>query len=466
MFSAFSNAFKVKELRTKIFVMLGIVALCRLAANIPCPGVDPQALKIYFDKYNQMSASGMFMGMFDLFSGGALQEFAVATLGIMPYISASIIMQLLVPVIPSLEKMAREGDVGKQKITQYTRYLTVIICIVQGAMAASAMINPQNLGLPAPDRPLVLHSGPSFIFMTVIMLTCGTMLMMWLGEQITQYGIGNGASIIITVGIVARMPQAFYSLYDMAAAGSTFSGQRFNPVQALILIFIFVAVTAATIALTQGQRRIPIQMAKRIVGNKMKGGSTYMPLRVNFSGVMPIIFASAILMFPPMLLQWIPNMLPEGAAPVANFLRDLSRYFVYGSNGYLFTYGLLVVLFSYFWVANQFNPVQIAENLKKEGAYVPGIRPGKPTAEFLDSTMTRVTLAGAIFLTGLALFPMLLYNGLSINMMVASFFGGTSLLIIVGVMLDTLSQMESHLLMRNYDGFLKRGRLRGRAGRK
>ena len=463
MFSAFANTLKVKELRGKLLVALGIIALCRLAANIPCPGIDSHALKLYFEKNSQMTSS--FMGMFDLFSGGAMHQFAVATLGIMPYISASIIMQLLIPVMPSLEKMAREGDVGRQKITQYTRYLTVIICLVQGSMAAMAMMNPQRLGLPAPDQnfPLILHPGTPFVLMTVIMLTCGTMLLMWLGEQITKYGIGNGASIIITIGIVSRMPQAFYSLYDMAASGSTFSGQRFKGVQALILMLLFVLVTAATIALTQAQRRIPIQMAKKIVGfNKMKGGSTYMPLKVNFSGVMPIIFASAILMFPSMVLQWIPNLLPESMSSASDFFRYLSRFFVYGTSGYLFIYGLLVVLFSYFWVANQFNPLQISENLKKEGAYVPGIRPGKPTAEFLDNTMTRITLAGALFLKGLALFPMLLTKGLNINHMVTSFFGGTSLLIIVGVMLDTLSQMESHLLMRNYDGFLKKGKLRSR----
>lgn len=454
MFSAFVNSFKIKELRGKILVALGIIALSRLEAIIPCPGVDPHALKLYFEKYNQMgnSGAGAFMGMFDLFTGGALQNFAVGTLGIMPYISASIIMQLLTPVVPSLEKLVREGDVGRQKITQYTRYLTVIICLVQGMMAAMAMINPQKIGLPSPDMPLILNPGSSFIIMTVIMLTCGTVLLMWLGEQITKYGIGNGASIIITVGIVSRMPSSFFSLYEMAKYGTSMSGDRFKPVQALILMLIFVLVTAATIVLTQGQRRIPIQMAKRIVGNKMKGGSTYMPLKVNFSGVMPIIFSSAILMFPQMILAYIP----------LESTRWLSRLFVHGTGSYMIIDGSMIILFSYFWVANQFNPMQISENLKKEGAYVPGIRPGKPTAEFLDNTMTRITLAGALFLAALALFPTLLYKGLNIPYMVASFFGGTSLLIMVGVMLDTLSQLESHLLMRNYEGFLKKGKLRGR----
>ncbi|HCE43462.1 MAG TPA: preprotein translocase subunit SecY [Lentisphaeria bacterium] len=455
MFSAFTNSFKIKELRNKILIVLGIIALSRLAANIPCPGVDPAALKAYFETNKQLD-SASFMSLFDLFSGGALGHFAIATLGIMPYISASIIMQLLIPVIPNLEKMAREGDSGRQKIHQYTRYLTVIICIVQGAMAAMAMISPSRLGLPTPTQDLVLHPGPAFVFMTVIILTCGTMFLMWLGEQITHYGIGNGASMIITVSIISRMPASCFHLFDMAASGQSESGEKFKPVQLLILLIIFALVTAATILITQGQRRIPIQMAKRIVGfNKMKGGTTYMPLKVNFSGVMPIIFASAILMFPPMILAWIPT----------DLTRSMTTLFNNDSISYMAIYGFMILIFSYFWVANQFNPIQISENLKKEGAYIPGIRPGKPTAEFLDHTMTRLTLAGAIFLTALALFPTVLYTKMSIPYMIASFFGGTSLLIIVGVMLDTLSQMESHLVMRNYDGFLKRGRLRSRRTR-
>lgn len=450
MFSAFANSFKIPELRNRILLTAGLVALCRVAANIPCPAVDPKALKAYFDQFGSGSAEGMFMGMFDLFSGGALQKFAIATLGIMPYISASIIMQLLIPVLPSLEKLSREGDAGRQKINQYTRYLTVLICLVQGSMAALAMISPQRVGLPAPKTSLVIHSGPSFIIMTLIVLTAGTMVLMWFGEQITERGIGNGASIIITVNIVARMPAAIYSLYELAFSSGSLS-IRFRPVHVLILFLIFFLVTAFTIALTQGQRRIPIQMAKRVVGfNKMKGGATYMPLKVNFSGVMPIIFAGAILVFPGMLLRLTP------------YTRGWSVYFAYGTNTYILMYGLMIMVFSYFWVANQFNPIQISDNLKKEGAYIPGIRPGKPTADFLDATMTRITLSGAIFLTTLAIFPMLLYRGFGIPFLIASFFGGTSLLIIVGVMLDTLSQMESHLVMRNYDGFLKRGKIRGR----
>ncbi|OGV52954.1 MAG: preprotein translocase subunit SecY [Lentisphaerae bacterium GWF2_52_8] len=450
MFSAFANSLKVKELRSRILFTAGVIVLCRVAANIPCPGVDPAALKGYFEQFG--GDVGMLMGMFDMFSGGALQQFAVATLGIMPYISASIIMQLLVPVLPQLEKLKREGDVGRQKINQYTRYLTVLICVVQGAMAAVAMINPGRIGLPNPVTPLVPNGGPLFIMMAVVVLTCGTMILLWLGERITERGIGNGVSLIITIGIVDRLPSAFWQVWEMIMSGGAIAGSRFRLVHVLILLIVFVVVTAATIVLTQALRKIPIQMAKRIVGNKMKGGSTYMPLKLNFSGVMPIIFAGAILIFPSMLFRWIPWTRDMG----------LSQWFEYGTMSYMFFYGILIILFSYFWVANQFNPIDIADNLKKEGAFIPGIRPGKPTADFLDNTMTRITLAGSLFLTVLAVFPMFLYEKFRIPMSISSFFGGTSLLIIVGVVLDTLSQLESHLVMRNYDGFLKRGRVRSR----
>lgn len=456
MFSAFVNAFKIKELRKKIFFTAGVIVLCRIAANIPCPGVDTKNLKTYFDSFGADSAAGQFMGMFDLFSGGALQQFAIGALGIMPYISASIIMQLLVPVVPSLEKLSREGEVGRGRINQYTRYLTILICIVQGAMAAVAMGNPSNLGLPAPDpgAPLVTNPGLGFILMSVCILTAGTMILVWLGERITEHGIGNGVSIIITINIIERLPQALVGLYEMMVSGATAGGTRFRLVHLFILFMLFVAVTALTVILTQGQRRIPIQMAKKIVGSKMTGGSTYIPLKVNFPGVMPIIFAGAILIFPGILLR---------AIPVPSIQR-LAVYFGHDTYTYMVCYALLILIFSYFWVANMFNPLQVADNLKKEGAYVPGIRPGKPTSDFLDFSMTRVTFAGALFLLGLAIIPMLLYKWFKIPYNVASFFGGTSLLIIVGVTIDTLSQMESHLVMRNYDGFLKRGRLRSRRG--
>ena len=456
MFSAFLNAFRIKELRNKIFFTAGVIVLCRIAANIPCPGVDTKNLKTYFDSFGADSAAGQFMGMFDLFSGGALQQFAIGALGIMPYISASIIMQLLVPVVPSLEKLSREGEVGRGRINQYTRYLTILICIVQGAIAAVAMTTPSNLGLPSPDPafPLVTNPGFGFIAMSVCILTAGTMILVWLGERITEHGIGNGVSIIITINIIERLPQALVGLYEMMVSGATAGGGRFRPVHLLILLMLFAVVTALTVILTQGQRRIPIQMAKKIVGSKMTGGSTYIPLKVNFSGVMPIIFAGAILIFPGVLLRAIP----------VQSVQRMSAYFNHDTYTYMVCYGILILLFSYFWVANMFNPIQVADNLKKEGAYIPGIRPGKPTSDFLDYSMTRVTFAGALYLLALAVLPMLLYKWFRIPYNVASFFGGTSLLIIVGVTIDTLSQMESHLVMKNYDGFLKRGRLRSRRG--
>ena len=364
-------------------------------------------------------------------------------------------MQLLGPVLPSLERLKREGEAGMNKINQYTRYLTIVICLIQGAMTAIAMTHPERLGLPSalPGQPLVSGNVSAFVFFSVIILTCGTMILMWLGEKITDKGIGNGVSIIITIGIIDRLPKAIAQLYDMYQSGGS-GDARFRLPHVLILIIIFAVVTALTIILCQGVRKVPIQMARKTVGNKVAGGSTYMPLKVNFPGVMPIIFAGAILLLPPILLRLIPS------AKVA----ALQQYFNHGSYSYMLMYGALILAFSYFWVSNMFNPVQIADNLKKEGAYVPGIRPGKPTCDYLDDLMTVITFAGAIFLCGLSVFPMLLTMWLKIPYAVASFFGGTSLLIIVGVTIDTLSQMESLLVMKNYEGFLQRGRLRSRRG--
>lgn len=465
MFKAIINSFRVKELRNRIFFTAGIVILCRIAANIPCPGVNTGNLKLYFDTKVANGAAGGLMGMLDLFSGGALQQFAIGALGIMPYISASIIMQLLVPVIPSLEKIKREGETGHAKINQYTRYLTIVICFIQGAMAAVAMMNPTRLGLDAPDpgSPLVSNPGPGFVIMALIIMTSTTMVLMWFGERITERGIGNGISLIITINIIERMPQACAQLMTMIEGGRTEGGASFKMVHLFLLFVIFAAVTAATVMLTQGTRRVPIQMARKTIGNNVTGGNTYMPLKVNFPGVMPIIFAQALLVFPPMLFQWMASSSWLGDSG-RRVVMSLANLFNHQSYSYLVIYGILMLAFSYFWVANMFNPVQISDNLKKEGAYIPGIRPGKPTADFLDMTMTRVTFAGAIFLTGLAIFPALLTMWMRIPYTVASFFGGTSLLIIVGVTIDTLSQMESMLVMKNYDGFLKRGRLRGRHG--
>lgn len=466
MFKAFINCFRVKEVKQRILFTAFIIILCRITANIPCPGVNTGNLSIYFDTKLATGAAGGLMNMLDMFSGGALQKFAIGALGIMPYISASIIMQLLTPVVPSLEKLKREGEAGHGKINQYTRYLTILICFFQGAMAAVAMMDPSRLGLQAPDptMPLVNNPGVGFVVMSLIILTATTMVLMWFGERITEKGIGNGVSLIITINIIERMPQAISQLVTMIESQRTETGSSFKTVHLLLLFIIFAVVTAATVMLTQGTRRIPIQMARKTVGTNVAGGSTYMPLKINFPGVMPIIFAQALLVFPPMLFNWMASSAWIGEGFFRNSAMWLAGVFNPQTYSYLVVYGILMLAFSYFWVANMFNPIQISDNLKKEGAYIPGIRPGKPTADFLDMTMTRVTFAGAIFLTALAVFPTLLTMWMGIPYTVSSFFGGTSLLIIVGVTIDTLSQMESMLVMKNYDGFLKRGRLRARRG--
>ncbi len=458
MWRAFLNTLKVKELRNRLLFTALIIVLVRFASTIPCPGVDPAALAKYMDGVTKSAeSSGGLMAMIDLFSGGALAHFALGALGIMPYITASIIMQLLVPVLPQLEKMQREGESGRQKISQYTRYLTILVCLVQGVMVAMAMVNPDKLGLPVPSEPLFTGNLTVFVCVTVVVITCTTMVFTWLGEQITERGIGNGVSLIITINIVSRLPHAIIELVEMAMKGVTPDGGTFRPVQLLLLLLVFCAVTAATILLSQGYRRVPIQMVRKTVGRQMMGGSTYMPLKVNFANVMPIIFAGAILMLPQSLFQYM-------AGKSGGIWMTLAQGFRHDGPGYTITYGVLILAFSFFWVANQFNPLQIADNLKKEGAYIPGIKPGQATADFLDGAMTRITAGGAVFLLALALFPMFLYNNFRIPFMVAQFFGGTSLLIMVGVVLDTMSQLESHLTMRHYDGFLKSGRLRSRSG--
>ena len=457
MWRAFYNTLKVKELRNRLLFTALIIVIVRVASAIPCPGVDMKALDVFIGDLSKNGASGGLMTMIDLFSGGALAHFALGALGIMPYITASIILQLLVPVIPQLEKMQREGESGRQKISQYTRYLTIVVCLIQGAMVALAMVNPDKIGLGTPQAPLYVGSVRVFVPVTILVITCTTMVFTWLGEQITERGIGNGVSLIITINIVSRLPHAVFELINMAIKGQTPGGDTFRPVQLLLLLIVFCAVTAATIMLSQGYRRVPIQMVRKTVGKKMVGGSTYMPLKVNFANVMPIIFAGAILMIPGYIFQAL-------AARSGGIWMTLLMTFRQDGPGYLIAYGLLILIFSFFWVANQFNPLQIADNLKKEGAYIPGISPGQPTADFLDAAMTRVTAGGAVFLMVLALFPMFLFNSFHIPFMVTQFFGGTSLLIMVGVVLDTMSQLESHLTMRHYEGFLKSGRLRNRAG--
>ncbi len=456
MFKAFLNIFKVKELRDRLLFTAGIIVLVRIAANIPCPGVDPEALRTYVASLNPGGSGGTLMNIFDMFSGGAVTRFAIGTLGIMPYITASIIMQLLVPVVPALEKIQRDGESGRGKINQYTRYLTIAVCLFQGLAAAFTMADPTRIGLTDPgSNKLFVGSESAFIFMTVVVLVATTMVIMWMGEQITDRGIGNGASIIITINIVARMPDAIISLVRSVLDQND---TTVNLVKLLLLVIVFFLVTAATVMLSLGYRRVPIQMARKTVGGQVKGGSTYMPLKVNFANVMPIIFAGALMIIPSVVFQWCAGRWEwHGWA-------YLYQLFSYEAPGYIILYGALIIGFSFFWVSTQFNPLRISDNLKKEGAYIPGIRPGEPTAEYLDATMTRVTFGGALFLTALALFPTVIGKSFGVPPLIVQFFGGTSLLIMVGVTLDTMRQMESHLTMRNYEGFLKSGRLRGRNG--
>jgi len=464
IFDTFSNCFKIPELKSRIIFTFLVLAICRLTANIHIPGLDGGALAAYFRAHSAQGAS--VLGMYSLFTGGALERCAVGSLGIMPYISATIIIQLLTAVIPQLSKLAREEG-GRAKIIQYGRYLTVLLCLGQGLFMSFSWENPGKL-FQGFTGNLVLYS-PSVIWwyriQTTIILTTGTMLLMWLGEQVTERGIGNGVSLVITIGILARLPHAILALKDMffPAAGEA----TFNFGHAIALVLLLLGVIAGVIAITQAQRKVPVQYAQRAVGRKVyAGGTSFMPLRVNYAGVMPIIFAQAILMFPQKFFLFAGETLTgshsQGIKLIGNLCVGVANVLRERSFWYLLLYGLMILFFSYFWVATQFNELQIADDLKKNGGYIPGVCPGQATSDYLHNAMSRITLAGAIFLTIIAVIPLLLYNEMSIPYDVASFFGGTSMLILVGVLLDTMRQMETHLLMRHYDGFLKKGRLRGR----
>jgi preprotein translocase subunit SecY len=453
--NTFANCFKIPELKSRILFTLVVLGICRIAAMIPIPGLDGAALADYIAKNASKQGAGNLLGMYSMFTGGALERCAIGALGIMPYISATIIIQLLTAVVPTLSKLAREEG-GRTKIVQYGRYLTVLLCLGQGLFMAFGWENASGL-FPGFQGNLVMYDAIWWYrIQTVIILTTGTMLLMWLGEQITERGIGNGISLVITIGILARLPQAFISLKDMFSPGSGIE-TRVNFFHAIAMVLLLVGVVAGIIAITQAQRKIPVQHAQRAVGRKIYSGQTsFMPLRVNFAGVMPVIFAQAILMFPQRLFQ------AAGTKFNMKFLQDISQHLNEGAVLYLIIYGLLILFFSYFWVATQFNELQIADDLKKHGGYIPGVRPGQATSSYLHNAMSRITLAGAIFLTVIAVIPIILYRVMQVPYPVATFFGGTSMLILIGVMLDTMRQMESHLLMRHYDGFLKKGRIKGR----
>ena len=458
MLRALANSFKVPELRGRILVTLGLIAVYRAGDFIPLPGIDGQALRAFFDRMSQQLGGTLFTVM-DLFSGGGLSQMTIFALGIMPAISASIIMQLMVVVLPQLEQMAKEeGESGRRKINQYSRYLTVGLGILQGFFISLWLENPGSFN----GVQMVQFPGWGFRLLTIITLASGTAFIMWLGEQVTAVGIGNGMSILITAGILSRLPTAVHQLSMLAGPGSQ---RQISPVTLVGMAIMLAAVVIAVIAITQGQRRIPVQYARRIVGRKVYGGqATYIPIRVNHAGVMPIIFAQSIIMFPATMLGFLgaAESYPVWIAWFIRVLKVVSRWLTHGNWLYVVLYSLAIIFFAYFYTAIAFNPVDVADNMKKFGGFIPGIRPGRPTAEFFDRLLTRITLPGAIFLAFIAVLPDFVGRGLGIPYLVASFFGGTSLLIVVGVLLETMRQVESFLLMRNYEGFLTHGRLRGR----
>jgi len=463
--NTFSNCFRIPELKSRILFTLMVLAICRLEAVLRVPGLDGNALAAFFASRAQQGSS--MLGMYSMFTGGALEHCAIGALGIMPYISATIIIQLLTAVVPTLSKLVREEG-GRTKIIQYGRYLTVLLCLGQGFFMAMSWENPRTIFGGDIGR-LVLYP-PEYIWwyriQTTMILTTGTMLLMWLGEQITDRGIGNGVSLIITIGILARLPKAAVALSDMFFPGEGLEA-RFNFGHGIALVLLLAGVIAGVIAITQAQRKVPVQYAQRAVGRKVySGGTSFMPLRVNYSGVMPIIFAQAILMFPQKFFQLAGNAFASMQSAVGKFLSEVFMKMAVslgeGTIIYMSVYAAMILFFSYFWVATQFNELSIADDLKKNGGYIPGVRPGQSTSDFLHNAMSRITLAGAIFLTVIAIIPLLLYREMQIPYDVATFFGGTSMLILVGVLLDTMRQMETHLMMRHYDGFLKKGRMRGR----
>ena len=436
MLEGFQNAGRIPELRRRILFTLAMLAVYRVGVAIPTPGIDREGLAAFFAQ-----VEGTIFGLFNLFSGGALEQFSVFSLGIMPYISASIILQLLTVVFPYLERLSKEGDVGRKKITQYTRYGTIVLSVIQGTMISFGLE-----GTRGPNgEAIVLDPGWSFRLMTVLTLTSGTAFIMWLGEQVTERGIGNGISLIIFAGIVAALPSAVTSTFQFVREG------ELSIFFVVLLLLFVVLVVGVIIFMERGQRRIPVQYAKRVVGRRMYGGQTsHLPLKINTAGVIPVIFASSVLIFPATVAQFVQNPWAQtlaGAMAPGRWLHDL-------------LYVGLIMFFCFFYTAVVFNPVDVAENMRKYGGYVPGIRPGRRTADFIDRVLSRLTLGGAVYLSLVALLPTILISQFNVPF----FFGGTALLIVVGVALDTVSQMETHMISRNYEGFMKRGRIRGRRG--
>jgi preprotein translocase subunit SecY len=462
MLESFRNIFQITELRNRVLFTLALLAVYRVGNHIPTPGVNTDALAMLAEQ-----ARNTMFGLYDLFSGGNLSRVTIFALGIMPYISASIILQLLTVVWPYLEKLSKEGELGRRKITQYTRYGTIFLAVVQALSIAIFLERQTNI---AGGLPLVYSGGWGFRLMTVLTLTTGTAFIMWLGEQITERGIGNGMSLIIFAGIISGLPRAVITTFDQLRTG------QMGLVRLLLLLVMMVVVVGAIIFMERGQRRVTVQYAKRLVGRRMYGGSsTHIPLKVNTGGVIPVIFASSILAFPATF---------AGMFPTGSWGRGVIDQLGWGMPLYnlLFIGGIL--FFAYFYTAIIFNPDDVAENMRKYGGFIPGIRPGKRTAEYIDTILTRITLAGALYLAAVSILPEFLITGFKVapipfigewldaalpqfvtqGMNVTFYFGGTSLLIIVGVAMDTVQQVESQLIMRHYDGFMKKTRIRGRRG--
>ncbi len=450
MIQALANSFKIPELRNKILFTLGIIVVYRIGAFVPTPGIDGYALNQFFQSISG-TPGGRLFGIMGMFSGGALQKATIFALGIMPYISASIILQLLTVVIPHLEKLAKEGgDEGRKKIIQYTRYTTVGLALIQTFFIALWLENPNAFQ----GTVVVPNPGWAFRLMTILTLTTGTAFIMWLGEQIDQYGIGNGMSMLITVGIIESIPTAIWQTFILVSPFDP-ARQQLAYWKLAIMVALFLGVVLGVISIIQGQRRIPVQYAKQIRGHRVYGGgSTYLPLKVNQAGVIPIIFAQSIILFPATI----------GAFIRTPWMQNVVQALSPDSWIYQMLYALFIIFFTFFYTAITFNPIEVSANLQKYGGFIPGIRPGKNTASYLDFIMTRIAFSGAMFLAIIALIPSVVSSPrvMNIPFLIASFFGGTGLLIIVGVLLDTAKQIESQLLTRHYEGFFKKGKIKGR----
>lgn len=434
MIDGFKNISKIPELQKRILITFGLLAVYRVGAHVPTPGIDTVALAAFFEQ-----AKGSLLGLFDMFAGGALSNLSVFALGIMPYISASIILQLLTIAVPHLEKLSKEGEAGRKKIIQYTRYGTVVLSIIQGFGIAVGL---ENMAGPT-GVSIVIDPGWGFRLMTMLTLTAGTAFIMWLGEQITERGIGNGISLIIFAGIVCRGPEAILNTFRLLSTG------EMGIFIILFLVVMMISVVGFIVFMETGQRRIPVQYAKRVVVRKMYGGqSTHLPLKINTSGVIPPIFASSIIMFPATIANFIPHP----------WMKMVADSLVPGRVVYELLYVAFIIFFCYFYTAVTYNPVDVAENLKKYGGFVPGIRPGKKTADYIDEVLTRLTFSGAIYVSAVCVLPSILISYFNVPF----YFGGTALLIVVGVALDTAGQIETHLLTRQYEGFMKKGRIASR----